>query len=134
MGRLEDYLQTDSRVRFAYLFGSRAQGTFRQDSDLDVALWLDVPYEELGNAVLDLTVRLSSLIGVEADVVDLNRSPILLRNQILRTGRLLLDRDRTSRIEFESRTIQEAIDFETVRRRCAAGMVRKIQEEARLGS
>lgn len=127
--RLLDILSEDPRIAFGYLFGSRAKGSERPDSDVDVAVWLDVDRARLGEVALELAGRVSSQLGLDADVVDLNRAPLLLRHTVLRQGRLLFERDHTARVGFESRTLVEAIDFEPLRKRCAAGLVRKLREE-----
>jgi hypothetical protein len=129
-GELVRLLAAENRVLFAYLFGSRARGRAGPASDVDLALWLDEAPEGLADAVLELCTRFSSALGLPVDVVDLNRAPILLRGEILREGRLLLERDRGARVAFASRTLQERIDFEPTRRRCAEGMLRRMREEA----
>jgi predicted nucleotidyltransferase len=126
-------LRNDRRARFGYLFGSRAQGTQRLESDVDVAVWLDVDPAQLGEVALELADTLSAATRVDTDVVVLNRAPVLLRWKVITSGQLLLERDRTERVSFESLTMQQAIDFEPIRRRCAAGLVRQLQQEVESG-
>ena len=127
---LKAALRSDPRVQFGYLFGSRAHGTEHDGSDVDVAVWLDAPHEDLGAIALALTDVISRAAGKDADVVVLNRASVLLRSQVIRHGQLLLERDRTQRVSFEALTLQQAIDFEPIRRRCAEGMLRKLRQEA----
>lgn len=127
-------VREDPRVSWLSLFGSGGRGTDGTESDVDLAVWLDVPRDDIGEVLLELRDRLSRAIGRDLDLVDLNRAPILLRHQIQRDGRLLHERDHEARLAYESRTLQEAIDFEPIRRRCAAGMVRSLRKEVGGGS
>lgn len=69
-------------VELAYVFGSRARGGARPDSDVDVAV--------LGADVdrLRLAAEIASATGLEADVVDmdLDAMPIPLLEALLRDG------------------------------------------------
>jgi len=38
--KIEDYLKKDSNIEFGYIFGSFADGTFNERSDIDIALYL----------------------------------------------------------------------------------------------
>jgi hypothetical protein len=47
----------------------------------------------------------------EVDVVILNTAPPVLKDQVLRHGRRIFERDRQARVEFEVRTGQEYADL-----------------------
>ncbi len=95
LGPLED-------VRCAWVFGSRARGDARPDSDLDVGV---VYRRELGLLERELSRReiLQRLtdglgkLGEGADVVDLDRSGSSIAFRCLREGRLALERDAEER-------------------------------------
>ncbi len=74
-----------------WLFGSQARGEARGDSDVDLAALFSRPVPS--EAVLAARLDLFSLLGREVDLVDLRRASPILGRQILRDGRLLLDRD-----------------------------------------
>jgi predicted nucleotidyltransferase len=97
----------------AYLFGSRARGDGRRDSDVDVAvLFATDPPRTLAGLHLDLADRLSAAIGGRpVDLVVLNRAPVDLIHRVLRDGLLLLERDRSARIRFEVRARNEYFDL-----------------------
>ena len=65
-------------VRLALLFGSRARGTARDDSDVDIAL--DAP----GDDRLATAAALSATLGLRIDVVDLRNATIPLLEDLLR--------------------------------------------------
>ena len=81
------------------LFGSRARGDFRPDSDYDFALW-GVPaacQPQLLNAVDDLP----SLYKIDVVFVDNHTSPALLDN-LKKDGVILMDKFTIKRENFES--------------------------------
>jgi len=93
----------DPNVAFALMFGSRAGGAARRDSDLDVALFFHAP--PTGLAVLDFRNDWSNLLGVEVDLVILNNASPFLRHQVMKTGRKLVVNDPRAYLLFRERTI-----------------------------
>jgi uncharacterized protein len=81
-----------------WLFGSAAAGCARADSDVDLAALFRSRPEPLD--LLDARQELSELVGREVDLVDLDRASPILAMQVLRHGRLLVDRDYRRRIDF----------------------------------
>jgi predicted nucleotidyltransferase len=68
--KLAELLCADARVAFAYLFGSRAVGLERQDSDVDLAIYYAHP-PGLWEA-LRFQEELSEAVGLPVQVVSLN--------------------------------------------------------------
>lgn len=100
-------------VNFAYLFGSRAAGTSRADSDADIAVHLGrelTLLEEVG-----LSDELGAALHVPAvDLVVLNHAPLELRGRVVQEGRLLWSADESARVAFEVATRSEWFDFRPV--------------------
>lgn len=117
-GKLREILAARSEaegIAAAYLFGSVARGTARPDSDVDVGVLYskDPPktFSGLGLS-LDLESDLESALGLPVQVVALNDAPVDLIIRVLRDGKLLVDRDRSRRIQFEVRSRNEFWDLE----------------------
>ncbi len=107
-----------SDVIAAYLFGSRARGAAREDSDVDVAVLIrGEPDSTLDGLGMDLLVDLERDLGRPVDLVVLNRAPTDLVHRVLRDGRLVLERDRSARIRFEVRARNEYFDMQPILRR-----------------
>lgn len=115
-------------VLYAYLFGSRASGGFRPESDVDVAIglresdhshrvWLDV-MGELAQAVAPLAL----------DCLLLKGAPVGLRFAVVRDGRTLLDRDPAARRAFEVATRRKYWDWEPHRRTHEEALLRRLRE------
>jgi uncharacterized protein len=67
-----------------YVHGSQAIGQARSGSDLDIAVLL-APGDQLPDR-LTLTSRLASRLGMEVDLVDLDRASDVLRREVLAGG------------------------------------------------
>jgi len=72
-------------LRLAVLFGSRAIGTARAGSDVDIAILPADPDLTL-HAELEISAALSSALSVEVDLVRLDHASTLLRWEIARDG------------------------------------------------
>jgi predicted nucleotidyltransferase len=81
-----------------WLFGSEAAGRARADSDVDLAALFRTRPEPLD--LLDARQELAELIGRDVDLVDLDRASPILAMQVLRHGRLLVERNYRRRIDF----------------------------------
>lgn len=96
-------------VLFATLFGSRATGRARADSDWDVAIYLD---ERLGSREREaVRARLVAALepAIRVDVVVLNHAPTLLARRAL-DGDPLVVSDRRAWVRFFVRTLAAAGD------------------------
>jgi len=102
-------------IAAAYLFGSVARGTARPGSDVDVGVLYskDPPKTWAGLCLsLDLEGDLERALELPVQVVALNDAPVDLIIRVLRDGKLLVDRDRSRRIQFEVRSRNEFWDLE----------------------
>lgn len=79
---------------FAFVFGSRATGNARPDSDLDVAAW----WPEDPPAPWDVA------LPPDVDLVVLNRAPLWLAGRVALHGRLLFDDDPPARVAWQADT------------------------------
>ena len=126
---LTEYLAAQPDVIAAYLFGSRVTGRARAGSDMDVAVLLN---EEDSVARferrLQMMVEVSKVCGREADVIVLNDAPPILQNQVLRYGRLLFERDRRARVEFEVQAGKVYADLGPMRRFFQQALFQEIKE------
>ena len=109
------------------LFGSAAKGTLRPDSDVDIAVFPIDPHLPLG-AELTLQTALNRVCGRDVDLVRLDQASTLVRWQVIRNGRLLIEPVPFSAARFAAVAAADYIDFapafdraaETFRRRLLA--------------
>jgi uncharacterized protein len=105
----------DPEVSAVYLFGSQARGDARSDSDVDLGILYRVaPPHTFAAQPYALEGELEGQLGRPVQVIVLNQAPVDLRIRVLRDGRLLVDRDRSTRIRFEVETRREWFDFEPI--------------------
>lgn len=98
---LRDALRTEPSVRAAVLFGSYARGEQHEGSDLDI-LADRAPGPELRAVAARLTERLGRTVQLIA-LEDSENAPLLLA-EVLRDGRVLVDRNGTWRRLLSSRS------------------------------
>lgn len=120
-------LEPQADVAVAYLFGSRARGTARPNSDVDVAVLLDES-ADLHRRRLDLMTTL----GAEVDLVILNDAPPALGYRVLRDGVVLVCHDNQARVEHWVRTVDRYLDTAPMRRTLEDGLRHRL-EEGRFG-
>lgn len=104
-----------SEIELAYWFGSRAQGKGTPLSDWDFA----VKYNKEMTWKEQLNIRSTIADCLETDAVDLvdwDQAPLSLRYAIVQDGVLLLSRDESLRVDFETDTRSRYWDFEGYRR------------------
>ncbi len=121
-----------AEVVCAYLFGSVARGTERAGSDLDLGVLLAGPaVPTLEGRLLGYEATLEQVIGRRVQLVILNDAPVDLVHRVFRDGRILLDRDRSARIQFEVRARNEYFDLLPFLRRYRAAALARASEATR---
>ena len=104
-------LERDRRVIFAYLFGGMASGQITPLSDVDIAVYVS-DESDLSAYKLHLFDELTGALGTaELDLIILNTAPLSLSGRILQNRKVLVDKDRHRRYEFESITLRKFFDF-----------------------
>jgi len=106
-------LQNDANVEFAYLFGSFADGSFNDRSDVDLALYLKkVDFD----TQLKISFDLSKVLKKDVDLVVLNKAKNLyLLDDIIQKGIVIKDSDK--RVDFELRKHHQFLDFVEFKKR-----------------
>jgi predicted nucleotidyltransferase len=112
------------------LFGSRASGSPRPNSDLDVGILPDSGDPQARRRLQSqLAVALADLAPEgRVDVVLMDEVPDLLRQHILETGRLLICRNPAAFQELRVRTMREHGDREWVRRMMRTAQRRRLEQ------
>ncbi|MDX2236462.1 MAG: nucleotidyltransferase domain-containing protein [Hyphomonadaceae bacterium] len=86
-------------LQAVYLFGSRAAGAARPDSDIDVGVLAAAPLPApLRDA---LAADLAAAVLRDVDLVDLRQAPTVLQHEIIRVAQPILALDPTAAALFE---------------------------------
>ena len=110
----------EPRILFAYIFGSTGTHLEDERSDLDIAVYFDLPASQVQlDHKLFLYAHLSRASKRnDLDIVILNTcSNLILLFDILTDGRLIFDIDPDNRMLFEQKKLHLAIDFKEQRER-----------------
>lgn len=103
----------ESPIVLLYLHGAHARGTQGPLSDIDIAVLLDAEAARNGVASLTLVGKLVDACGREdVDVVILNGAGSIIKDRVVRDGRLVFARSEPERLRFETSALKEAFDFE----------------------
>lgn len=113
INRVIEALERRWGVDALWLFGSRASGVARPDSDLDLAaLFHGRP---AADELFGIRGELEQLAGMPVDVVDLERASPILAMQVLRSGKLLIDAVPSRRTNFVAQVPGRYEDLKRVR-------------------
>jgi len=120
----------DEPVLFAYLYGSRANGVPRADSDIDIAVYFSEDTDP--STRFDERLRLPQLLvdatgRPDIEVASLNDAPLRLAGRVVQ-GVLVYSRDEPARVAYESLTFRRFCDFDLHDREDARAMLRATAE------
>jgi len=95
-------------IVFAYVFGSYVSGKLRNDSDIDIAIYLNNQMST--DEYLDLKMKLTTASKREVDLIILNSATPLLKFEIYKKHILLFTRDEIEESNFKVKTLFEYND------------------------
>ncbi|WP_037030078.1 type VII toxin-antitoxin system MntA family adenylyltransferase antitoxin [Psychrilyobacter atlanticus] len=96
--KIVDYF-LEKKPKLIYLFGSYAKNINREESDIDIAVLLGTSMES--KEKYKYKIELVDLLGKEVDLIDLTDANIILKHQIVTTGKNLFCRTKLERDEFK---------------------------------
>lgn len=127
MEKCKAALASFPEIKLAYWFGSRAQGKGTSLSDWDFA----VKYNKEMTWKEQLNIRSTIADSLETDAVDLvdwDHAPLPVRYSIVQEGILLLSRDESLRVDYETETRSRYWDFEPYLREHQEAFFRRVAE------
>ena len=115
------------KVKFAFIFGSVNTKYFNLKSDIDIAVWLEKK-TFLVNEVIDLKYLIEKSIDFEYDIdlIVLNNADIIIANQIVTKGKLIVDNDKdfTDKYIYSRRSLY--FDFKFFRKNLEENLKTKV--------
>jgi predicted nucleotidyltransferase len=114
---------------YALLFGSLARGTFKEYSDIDIAIKFKKGDDYL-NKTLRIMSKLSIKLNTDVDVIPLNISDTIIKYEIYSNGILLFCKDYNEYIDDHVNAIDEYLDFEYVFNKFYERTVKEIRDAA----
>lgn len=104
----------DDLSEFCFLLGSAATPRFRQDSDIDIAVfWKNVEIDF--NLKLKIVNELEDELGHSIDLISLNNIDIIYGIQVVDTGRLLFSANLGLMLDWKAKQLSRYPDFKASR-------------------
>ena len=103
--KLKEYFAQRDDVMFAFLFGSRAKGYARRNSDWDIGIYLT---EENRAREQEIWGEVERITDSETDLVVLNRAAATVTWSALRSGSMLAMKDRKKYLDLMFSASDEA--------------------------
>lgn len=128
---LVDCLARQPDVAAAYLFGSYARGRATSYSDIDIAVLFKLLEKNSFTRFerrLDLEIALQEIVRRPVQVIDLEMAPPLLQRQVRKHGKLILEKDRRRRVDFEVCSRRTYLDMQRVYRLLNAAILKRLGE------
>lgn len=116
VNKLTRHFEDYPGVIAVYLFGSSVTGRDSRFSDVDVAVLFDAGRTPGFEERLIHSAELSRLLRRDVDLVYLNDTSCVLRMQVIKKGRIIVNRQPKKVSEFALDTLKEYFDLKMVRR------------------
>jgi hypothetical protein len=127
-------LASGEPVVLMYLHGAHARGTQSPLSDVDIAVLAEPAAVGDRRFELDFLSRLQVTCGRDdVDLVILNTAGSIIKDRVVRHGRVIYARGERDRVLFEASAIKEALDFEHLSRVYDKALFRELAEGRFLG-
>jgi len=99
------FIKNEGNIEIAYLFGSYADDTYNEATDIDIAVIYKDDIDEYDHAWKNLDV--SKIFGyIDVDYIDLEKVNVFLQFEILQKGKLIYCDNEDSLIKF-TRKVQD---------------------------
>jgi len=133
--RITDYFKGRDEVSALYIFGSAANNKETSESDIDIAVLINdrkkgkKTCESLKKTYYSASPRFSLRT---IDIVVLNTAPTFLKHRIIKTGKIVFDRNRRLRVRFVANAIIEYLDYKPIEDICLKAVAGRFRR-ARVG-
>lgn len=104
----------DPHSEFCFLLGSAGTPRFRQDSDIDIAVFWkngDVDF----NLKLEIINKLENKLSRDIDLISLNSIDVIYGIQVVDTGRLLINNNPGLMLDWKVKQLSRYPDFKASR-------------------
>ena len=128
--KLEAYMKRKGFVSAAYIFGSHADGKAGPLSDIDIAVLFknDMSKRDMDEKKTILASEIPSIICTDDfDLIVMNHAPLLMKFNIIRSGRVL--KTSRERVPMEFRTISDFLDRKHFEEMYASSTIDRVADE-----
>jgi predicted nucleotidyltransferase len=116
VNKISSYLNEEhEEIAAAYVFGSF--NTAEPFCDIDLAIIVQRDVVNPAAFEIDLESRLEKIVKYRVDVRIINRAPLAFCHDVIRDGRVIVDKDANLRADFQGKILKQYFDFAPFRRR-----------------
>lgn len=122
------YIRNEENIKIVYLFGSYADGTYNENSDIDIAVIYKGEMDEYDHAGKSLDV--SKVFNyIHVDYIDLEKVNVFLQFEILKKGKLIYCEDEDYLIDFTRKVQEQYIEMDYERQKYFEMEQNRIEEK-----
>jgi len=108
-------LERHGEIILAYVFGSFIHcDSF---SDIDIGVLTDEDIDSCLDFELNLEIEIEDIVNYPIDIRVINNAPLSFCQNVIRHGRVILERDADMRADFMGKILKEYFEFAPFRRR-----------------
>lgn len=108
------FLKTKKYIQFAYIFGSFSSGKSFNDIDVGIFVSHEKP-DSLLSLELKIERELGDVLNIPVDVRIINIAPLPFIYNVLKSGIVILDNDKSMRADFEGLIYKKYFDYKHLR-------------------
>lgn len=111
-----EYIKNEGNIKAAYLFGSYADNSYDENSDVDIAVIYKSDMDEYEHA--GKAANISKIFGNrEVDYIDLEKVNVFLQFEILKKGKVIYSENKEDIIAFTKKVQQQYIEMDYLRKK-----------------
>lgn len=111
-----EFIKKEGNIKIAYLFGSYADDTYNENSDIDIAVIYKENMDEYEHAGKSLDV--SKVFNyIDVDYLDLEKINVFLQFEILKKGKLIYCDDEEYLAKFSKKVQEQYIEMDYERQK-----------------
>lgn len=112
--KIADVLKGKPDIQFAYIFGSFASENIFNDVDIGVFISADTS-ESFLKLELEMERELGDILHIPVDVRIINNASLSFTYNVLKSGTVIVDKDKNQRADFEGLIYKKYFDYTHLR-------------------
>jgi len=113
--QIRDFLEKQSDIKLVWVFGSVAKGDAGFDSDIDIAITTN--NQLTADRKAELISGIALIASRPVDLIDLNAADPVLMRQVLRKGKIIINKDSRFLAEMIKKYLFAMTDWQPYRER-----------------
>lgn len=117
----------EDNILTVYIFGSHGTDYQRKNSDLDLAILFEKGPDIMEQ--MELAGKYELKLGLEVDLINLNKSDIILKHEVITKGEKIYSKDDLKTAEFVEYVLKFAPDARITKKKFQDDYIRGLKEE-----